>query len=166
MKQEDIQKAMEALGKANIHIAGDFVMEKHVEYEVANVEAGGIGIQVVNGKNKDEYMGTLTNEVLGKAVKQVQSMFWGQSSYAVIFCAVRDYYNYGENISLFEEEMNGIAQSLRLDYPCPPHTIISCFHNNPYLRLHVSKWENHQVKPRSVNLVKAFVTIVNELQKE
>lgn len=123
-------------------------------------------VTIVNANKKEDVTEDISMELLGKAVKRVQSMFWGQSSYAVIFCAVRDYYNYGENISLFEEEMNGIAQSLRLDYPCPPHTIISCFHNNPYLRLHVSKWENHQVKPRSVNLVKAFVTIVNELQKE
>lgn len=50
MNKEDIQAALEALGKGGIHVAGDFVMEKHVEHEVANVEAGGIGIQIVNGK--------------------------------------------------------------------------------------------------------------------
>lgn len=33
----------------SIVVQGDFVMEKKVEYEVSNVEAGGIGIQVVNG---------------------------------------------------------------------------------------------------------------------
>ena len=41
MTKEDFQQAMEMLGKANIHIAGDFVMEKHVGTEVANVESGG-----------------------------------------------------------------------------------------------------------------------------
>ena len=167
MKQEDIQKMMEALGKANIHIAGDLVIEKHVEHEVANVEAGGIGIQVVNGMNKTEEAKTpLSKELLGKAIKQVQSMFWGQSSYAVIYCAVRDYYEYGDNITLFEEEMNSIAVNLHLDYPCPQHTIISSFHNNPYLRLHVSKWESHQVKPRSINLVKSFLSAIKEIQNK
>jgi len=50
MNKEDIQAALEALGKGGIHVAGDLVIEKHVEHEVANVEAGGIGIQIVNGK--------------------------------------------------------------------------------------------------------------------
>ena len=50
MKQEDIQKVLEVLGKGGINVAGDFVVSKHVEYEVNNVETGGIGIQIVNGK--------------------------------------------------------------------------------------------------------------------
>ena len=49
MKKEDIQAALEAIGKGGIQVAGDLVLEKHVEYEVANVEEGGIGIQVING---------------------------------------------------------------------------------------------------------------------
>lgn len=49
MKKEDIQAALEAIGKGDIQVAGDLVLEKHVEYEVANVEEGGIGIQVING---------------------------------------------------------------------------------------------------------------------
>ncbi len=49
MKKEDIQAALEAIGKSGIHVAGDLVLEKNVEYEVANVENGGIGIQIVNG---------------------------------------------------------------------------------------------------------------------
>jgi len=47
MTQEELQKALEAIGKSGIHVAGDLVIEKHVEHEVANVEAGGIGIQNV-----------------------------------------------------------------------------------------------------------------------
>lgn len=49
MKKEDIQAALEAISKGGIQVAGDLVLEKHVEYEVANVEDGGIGIQIVNG---------------------------------------------------------------------------------------------------------------------
>ena len=54
MKQEDIQKALEAIGKGGITVAGDLVLEKKVEYEVANVEAGGIGIQINNGNEEDD----------------------------------------------------------------------------------------------------------------
>lgn len=51
MKQEELQKALEAIGKGGIQVAGDLVVEKHVENEIGNVENGGIGIQIMNGKN-------------------------------------------------------------------------------------------------------------------
>ena len=34
--------------KTIINVAGDYVQSKHVDYEINNVEAGGIGIQIVN----------------------------------------------------------------------------------------------------------------------
>ena len=40
-------------GKGGITVAGDLVLEKHVEHEVNGVEAGGIGIQIVNGKEPE-----------------------------------------------------------------------------------------------------------------
>lgn len=47
----EIDELMKQLAQGGITVQGDFVMEKKVEYEVNNVEAGGIGIQVVNGKD-------------------------------------------------------------------------------------------------------------------
>lgn len=41
---------MEKLLKG-VYVNGDLVMEKHVENEVGNVEAGGIGIQIVHGSS-------------------------------------------------------------------------------------------------------------------
>ncbi len=49
MTQEELQKALEAIGKGGINVNGDLVLEKHVEHEIGNVEAGGIGIQINNG---------------------------------------------------------------------------------------------------------------------
>jgi len=43
--------ALEAISKSSIKVAGDLVLEKHVEHEVANVESGGIGIQINNGSS-------------------------------------------------------------------------------------------------------------------
>ena len=53
MDQEEIKKIFEALGKANINVAGDFVLEKNNTYTIEKVEAGGIGIQFVNGEEKE-----------------------------------------------------------------------------------------------------------------
>lgn len=47
MEIEDLAKLLTG---CNINVKGDLVMEKHVEHEVANVEAGGIGIQIVGDK--------------------------------------------------------------------------------------------------------------------
>ena len=43
---------MEDNAKTIINVAGDYVQSKHVDYEINNVEAGGIGIQVINGDKK------------------------------------------------------------------------------------------------------------------
>lgn len=68
MKQEDIRQALEALGKGGINVAGDLVMNKRVEYEVNNVEAGGIGIQIVNGK---EDRVRVTDEQVSRAISAI-----------------------------------------------------------------------------------------------
>lgn len=47
MTQEELQKALEAIAKGGITVNGDLVLSKHVEHEIGNVEAGGIGIQNV-----------------------------------------------------------------------------------------------------------------------
>lgn len=57
MTQEELQKALEAISKSGITVAGDLVMEKKVEYEVNNVEKGGIGIQINGGKVSEKDKG-------------------------------------------------------------------------------------------------------------
>lgn len=54
MKKEDYQAALEAISKSGIIVKGDLVLEKKVDYEVANVENGGIGIQINNRKEVQE----------------------------------------------------------------------------------------------------------------
>ena len=50
MDEKSIEKILKALkGSGSTFIAGDFVVEKHVEHEIGNVEEGGIGIQIING---------------------------------------------------------------------------------------------------------------------
>lgn len=49
----EIEELMKQLAQGGINVQGDLVMKKEVQYEVSNVEAGGIGIQVVNGTPAD-----------------------------------------------------------------------------------------------------------------
>lgn len=70
MKQEDLKLIVEALAKGGIK--GDFVMEKHVEYEVNNVERGGIGIQIngVNRRASNAPVLELLDELVKSAIQQ------------------------------------------------------------------------------------------------
>lgn len=43
---------MEDNAKTIINVAGDYVQAKHVQYEIGNIEAGGIGFQIINGENR------------------------------------------------------------------------------------------------------------------
>ena len=44
-----LEEKLKLLKDAGLTSAGDIVLEKHVEYEIGNVEDGGIGIQINNG---------------------------------------------------------------------------------------------------------------------
>ena len=44
-----LEEKLALLKTAGINVNGDLVLEKHVEHEIGNVEAGGIGIQIING---------------------------------------------------------------------------------------------------------------------
>ena len=60
---------MEDNAKTIINVAGDYVQSKHVDYEINNVEAGGIGIQFVNGKQTTANSPTKSKTVTPKKSK-------------------------------------------------------------------------------------------------
>lgn len=102
----------------------------------------------------------ISREIMVKAIKEVQYLFWAQSSYSIIFCVMRDEYGYGDNCKLFEEEMLSISLREKLDYLCPSNTIASSFYNNSYLKLPISRWQAHHVKARSILLANSFIEAV------
>lgn len=159
MKQEDIQKALEALGKSGITVAGDLVLEKHVEHEVNNVEAGGIGIQIVNGKVEEEAKdyndeeGQLSNAKLARAIEDTQEYFWGNSAYAVVFCVCRDDFGMQPNKSAFERMVELLPYKSVPSYRCPTGTIANAFANNNLIYSEkVDKWESLGAQQRILKL--------------
>ena len=48
------KELLEKILKGGITVQGDLVMEKHVENEIGNVEAGGIGIQINHGAQQPQ----------------------------------------------------------------------------------------------------------------
>ena len=157
MKQEDIVKVLETLG--SINVAGDLVLEKHVEHEVNNVEAGGIGIQIVNGKVEEEAKDynnekrQLSYEKLARAIEDTQNYFWANSAYAVVYCVCRDDFGMQPNMSAFERMVELLPFKEVPSHRCPPGTIANAFSNNNLIYSEkVDKWESLGAKPRNLKL--------------
>ena len=93
-------------------------------------------------------------QMLVECVALVREYFWRDSSMAVIFCVCRDCYDYANNMSQFER-----------DFHCQEGLLSNTLRNNPYMRLHVSKWEQNGVKDRVLRLVEAYRNAVEERLK-
>ena len=105
----------------------------------------------------------LPMEKLMDAVMNVQSNFWGNSSYAVIFCVCRDYYGYSDNMSQFERNIENLPFLILPKYTCPEGTISNTFKANPYMKMHVDKWESNGAKGRAIVLRDKFIHTVESL---
>lgn len=159
MKQEDIAKALEAIGKSGITVNGDLVLEKKVEYEVANVENGGIGIQIMqeglsNAKQQEaEPKKEIGSEELACAIENCQQYFWGNSAYAVLFCLMRDKVKKEISQTKFERMVEMLPYKKTRSYQCPTGTIANAFSDNTFLRTNISEWETSGAPQRAVLLL-------------
>ena len=122
MKKEDLQAAIEAISKSGIQVAGDLVLEKNVEYEVANVEAGGIGIQINNGKDSTL---SVSDKDIKSAIEELQAiqdergdfLMHDLDQWYAIFRVLSHFCGYPTKPKDFELTMKNIgADDLRL--PC------------------------------------------------
>lgn len=151
MKQEEIQKTLEVMSKSGITVAGDLVLEKKVEYEVNNVENGGIGIQIVNG---DHHPATapeqkeLSKPRLAVAIENCQKYFWGNSAYAVVFCICRDLFKTSFSKTSFEEMVEGLPYKKKRSFSCPKGTIANAFSDNHIYNENISEWDRYNPLPR------------------
>ncbi len=157
MNQEDIQKTLEAISKSGITVAGDLVLEKKVEYEVNNVENGGIGIQIINGEKNSQSVSDkkeLSKEQLASAIENCQEYFWAKSAYAVLFCLLRDDYKKELSQAGFERMIATLPYKKKLDYVCSTGTIANAFSDNAIYTFPISKWEMEGAPERIMMLLK------------
>lgn len=104
----------------------------------------------------------ITREKIGRGIKAVQELFWGNSCYAIIYCVLRDYFAYDKKLKYFEDDINFLSKELHFDYLCPLNTLASAFSRNKYLKLSISKWPERGVKKRSILLANAFYLAIKE----
>lgn len=117
-------RALEALGRGGITVQGDLVMEKHVEYEIGNVEQGGIGIQIINGDEAGT-PATVSEKEIKSAVEALQDAKGDDGKYIMcdfdqwyaVFRVLSQFCGYPSKPKDFETTMKNIgADQLRL--PC------------------------------------------------
>lgn len=116
MDKEELQKTLEAIGKGGINVAGDLVIEKHVDYEVNNVEAGGIGIQINNGREKslttsDEDIKGAIETLMEATDSEGATIFSNKKQWWAIFMVLSTYCNYPKQKKAFEAKMGELKVS-------------------------------------------------------
>ena len=110
MKQENIQKTLEAVAKSGITVNGDFVLEKHVEYEIGNVENGGIGIQINNGKDEpiaksDKDIKSAIEALLTAKNEKEAYLFQNKKQWWAVYRVLYYFCNYPTQMTAFEAKM-------------------------------------------------------------
>lgn len=73
---KEILKQLANGNGGNVIVLGDAVNNKHVDYEVTNVESGGVGVQVINC---DNYNGATGRAIGNKQGKQLDEPFGGHT---------------------------------------------------------------------------------------
>ena len=102
-----------------------------------------------------------THDLLRRIVEGVQELFWAQSSYATIFCTLRDVYAYSISMRGFERIIQTLHATRHFDYACPNNTLATTIRNNGFMRYNTERWERYQVKPKYMKLKQAVINVVN-----
>lgn len=98
-------------------------------------------------------------EKLGDALNEVETYMWGQSSHAVLFCALRDNHGFTDNMSRYERIHRKLSEKRKLKLACPEGTLRVAFSNNSYYKTSVTRWKAMDVPQRAITLLDKFEAV-------
>ena len=124
MNQEDLQKTLETISKSGITVAGDLVLEKNVEYEVNNVEDGGIGIQIINGKEipmttSDKDIKATLESLLKEKDDKGKLLFKNKKQWWAVYRVLSTFCQYPKQMNSFKTKIT----DMEIDYGGNPNVI-------------------------------------------
>lgn len=90
------------------------------------------------------------SESLSRALKGCKAFIWGNAAYGVVFCVCRDLYHLANNASNFERLLAEAGIEI------PDGTINNAMNRNPWMKLHIDKWEQQGVMERVLKLRDSF----------
>ena len=94
-----------------------------------------------------------SKEDLANIILDMQIHFWGNSSYAVLFCILRDFYGYPDNRTQYEKDMQALPYGRKPSFDCTTGVVSSTFSDNPFMKLPVDKCEQNGASERVTHLV-------------
>ena len=77
--------------------------------------------------------------LMARAVEAVQSFFWAQRAWAVVYCVCRDHLEMTDNMSEFERRVAELPFTKRV-VVCPAGTIRRAISNNDYMSRAIHRW--------------------------
>ena len=124
MNKEDMMAALEAIGKSGIIVKGDLVLEKKVEYEVANVENGGIGIQINSSKDvplsvSDKDIKAAIEALLKTRDDDDRLLFQNKKQWWAVHRVLSTFCNYPKQMTSFKTKIT----DMEIDYAGNPNVI-------------------------------------------
>ena len=146
MNQEDMQKALEILGKGAIQVNGDLVVSKQVRYEVNNVQNGGIGIQIVNGKEANKATDEQINRAL-TAINGKDKPLKHQQAFLGICCYLASCQKWPQNKESSVSRINKLPDAAQWEIPCKWESIRK-FSGYKFAMTDYAEWDDYT--PRDI----------------
>ena len=104
-------------------------------------------------------------ELVRKAVKEGASLFWAGSSWAIVYCVLRDCLDYEGGMSEFERNTMNLTLPLGFEHKCRPGKVQRTISNHPYMRLHIDKWKENGASVREIVLAGFLKNYLKDLPK-
>lgn len=107
---------------------------------------------IVNrAKDKKRQEGDVFQRVK-KAVGEGSLLFWASSSWAVVYCVVRDCCGYEGGMKEFEQKAMNMALPKTFEHVCTKGAVQRTISNHPYMRLPIDKWKENGASTREIVL--------------
>lgn len=107
--------------------------------------------QVNAGQMPCEGERRLDAKALAGALAGCKAFIWGNAAYAVVFCVCRDLYHLANNASNFERLL------AEAGFEIPDGTTNNAMSRNPWMKLHIDRWEQQGVMERALKLRDNFI---------
>ena len=91
-------------------------------------------------------------ERLARAIEAVQSFFWAQSAWAVVYCVCRDHLEMTDNMSEFERRVAELPFTKRV-VECPEGTVRKAVMRNEFMNYPLHRWPEGRASKLAEKLV-------------
>jgi hypothetical protein len=90
--------------------------------------------------------------LLARAVEAVQSFFWAQSAWGVVYCVCRDHLEMTDNMSEFERMVAGLPFTKKV-VECPEGTVRKAVMRNEFMNYPLHRWPEGRASKLAEKLV-------------